>query len=78
VLTGPVATLNGMTDLTHPAFLDDLELSFGALAAKLFSDSSELASACKGLPLFRESGKHWALLFLIYLISNQLLIRCLQ
>jgi hypothetical protein len=56
--------LNGMTDLTHPAFLDDLELSVGALAAKLFLDSSEFALVGKESPLFRGSGKPWVLLFL--------------
>ena len=43
VLIGPVAMLNGTTDLTHPAFLDGLELPVGALAAELFLDPSELA-----------------------------------
>jgi len=62
VPTGPVAMLNGTTDLTHPALLDDSELPVGAAAAELFLDSLELASAVNGSPLFRGSGKPRALL----------------
>ena len=56
VPTGPVAMLNGTTDLTHAAFFDRLELS-GAVDAELILDSSEFALAGKGSPSFRASGK---------------------